>query len=610
MTYQPIENYGIIGDLHTVALVGMNGSIDWLCFPHFDSPSIFASILDEKKGGRFNIHPLEDDVKHKQMYLPDTNVLITRFLSADGVGELTDFMHVEANEKKVKPQQLVRTITAVRGTMQFKMECTPSFNYARDVHQLTISKNKAIFKTPALQIMLNSNCELKQKNQGIYSEFILKEGEKAIFILSNNQDNHEAIPSSLEQEMSSLFRETMDYWRNWIAKCTYTGRWRETVYRSALTLKLLTYNPTGAIIASPTCSLPENIGGERNWDYRFTWIRDAAFTVYGLIRVGFTEEASKFIQWLSNCSGHFNTDGSLPLMYKIDGSRVENEEILNHLEGYMGSGPVRIGNSAANQLQLDIYGELLDSVYLYNKYGSPISYDFWTTLRRLVDYVANNWNKKDEGIWEVRGEKQHFLYSKLMCWVAMDRAVRLANKRSFPAPVDRWIKCRNNIYEDIMEKGWNHEIQAFVQSYDSKTLDAANLLMPLVLFLSPVDPRMVKTLNAINRSPDKGGLVSNSLVYRYNVTDSPDGLAGNEGTFNMCTFWLVETLSRAGRFDKKKLEESRLVFEKMLSYGNHLGLFGEEIGNRGETLGNFPQAFTHLGLISAAFNLDKALNRK
>jgi GH15 family glucan-1,4-alpha-glucosidase len=294
-------------------------------------------------------------------------------------------------------------------------------------------------------------------------------------------------------------------------------------------------------------------------------------------------------------------------MYGIDGRHTLTEEILDHLEGYKGSRPVRVGNGAYNQLQLDIYGELMDSVYLYNKYGSPISYDLWNHLRRLITWVCDNWQRKDEGIWEVRGGQQHFLYSKLMCWVAVDRALRLADKRSFPADRNRWLKVRDQIYEEIMLRGWSAKRQAFVQHYGSESLDAANLIMPLVFFISPTDPRMLKTLDATNCSPENGGLVSNSLVYRYNVKDTTDGLRGEEGTFNICTFWLVEALTRAGRHDRARLDDARFMFEKMLGHANHLGLYAEETGHSGEALGNFPQAFTHLALISAAFNLDRAL---
>ncbi|MGD8530900.1 MAG: glycoside hydrolase family 15 protein, partial [Syntrophobacterales bacterium] len=377
-----------------------------------------------------------------------------------------------------------------------------------------------------------------------------------------------------------------------------------------LALKLLIFEPSGAIVAAPTCSLPETIGGQRNWDYRYTWIRDAAFTLYGLLRIGFTGEAARFMQWLEARCREPNEDGSLQIVYGIEGSHTLTEKTLDHLEGYRGSRPVRIGNGAYDQLQLDIYGELLDSVYLYNKYGSPISYELWIHLRRLINWVCDNWQKKDEGIWEVRGGKQHFLYSKLMCWVALDRALRLADKRSFPADRSRWLKIRDQIYEEIMERGWSSKRNAFVQHYDSQSLDASNLIMPLVFFLSPTDPRMLETLDAILRSPKEGGLVSNSLVYRYNFKDTADGLGVEEGTFNMCTFWLVEALTRAGRVDHAKLDQARLMFEQMLGYANHLGLYAEETGHSGEALGNFPQAFTHLALISAAYNLNRALGRE
>jgi GH15 family glucan-1,4-alpha-glucosidase len=607
MSYQPIENYGIIGNMRSSALVGLNGSIDWFCFPHFDSPSIFAKILDAKKGGHFCLSPSSDNFKKKQFYWPDTNVLITRFLSDEGVVEITDYMPVGEDIKKEEDYRIVRRVKGVHGNVGMKVECKPAFNYARDDHEVVITEKGAAFHSQNLSIGLASTISLDTNKKSAFAEFDLKENSSVVFVL-HKIDSVDCQINYSEERAEKRFRETIQFWRNWVAKSTYKGRWREMVIRSALTLKLLTFEPTGAIVAAPTCSLPEGIGGERNWDYRYTWIRDASFTIYGLIRIGFTEEAKNFMNYIEKICKSLNPDGSMQIMYGIDGRKDLKEETMDHLEGYRQSSPVRIGNGAYNQLQLDIYGELMDSVYLYNKYGSPISYDFWKSLTYLIEWVCKNWKCEDEGIWEVRGGQRHFIYSKMMCWVALDRAIRLADKRSFPSNKIEWQKIRDEIYEEIMVKGWNEEIQAFVQSYDSKTVDASNLLMPLVFFVSPTDPRMIKTLKRILKSPDQGGLVTNSLVYRYNVYENSDGLDGIEGTFNICTFWLVEALTRAGREDQEKLEEARLIFEQMLGYANHVGIFSEEIGIGAEALGNTPQAFTHLALISAAYNLDKSLN--
>ena len=412
-----------------------------------------------------------------------------------------------------------------------------------------------------------------------------------------------------DAESEALLAQTVDYWLNWIAKCNYSGRWREMVHRSALALELLVYEPTGAIVAAPTTSLPERIGGERNWDYRCSWIRDSAFTVYALLRVGLTDEADRFMSWLESlCNQAAQAGGSLQTLYGIDGRDTLKEEILGHWEGYRGSRPVRIGNAAYQQLQMDIYGEMMDAVYLYNKYGSPISFDLWQDLRRLADWVCDNWQSRDNGIWEVRSGPQHFVYSKMMCWVALDRALRLAAKRSFPADIHRWAKTRDRIYEQVLRKGWNPRRGAFVQHYGGTTLDASCLTMPLVFFMSPTDPKMTQTLDAICRPISQGGLLSDGSVYRYDAGEAEDGLRGGEGTFNMCSFWLIEALTRAGRTDPARLGQARLLFEKMLGQANHLGLYSEEAGLRGEALGNFPQAFAHLSLISAAVNLDRVLD--
>ncbi len=605
MPYLPIEEYGLIGNMRTSALVGVNGSIDWFCFPYFDSPSVFGAVLDDRKGGWCKIAPQGNEATPKQYYWPDTNILVTRFLSKQGVGQVIDFMPVGLKATEVGHYGIIRRVQAIRGNMTFRLECFPAFNYARDPHTTTLTSEGACFEAPGLSLWLGSTISLQQEGNGVVAEFAIQEGHELTFSLQQVERIEACRGAISEDQADKLFRQTVAYWRQWLSQCTYRGRWREMVQRSALTLKLLTFEPTGAIVAAPTCSLPEGIGGERNWDYRYTWIRDAAFTIYALLRIGFTEEAEKFMHWLEARCHELNPDGSLQIMYGIDGRHELHEETLSHLDGYKSSRPVRVGNGAYDQLQLDIYGELLDSVYLYNKYGSPISYDLWNHLRRLVNWVCDNWMRPDEGVWEVRGSQQHFLYSKLMCWVAVDRGLRLADKRSFPADRDRWLKVRDTIYEEIMEKGWNETRNAFVQRYGSDALDAANLMMPLVFFVSPTDPRMLRTLEAINQSPEKGGLVANALVHRYNVNETEDGLRGEEGTFNICTFWLVEALTRAGRVD-----EARLTFEQMLGYANHVGLYAEETGHHGEGLGNFPQAFTHLALISAAFNLDRVLGSR
>jgi GH15 family glucan-1,4-alpha-glucosidase len=606
VAYQPIENHGVIGNMRTAALVGMDGSIDWYCFPAFDSPSVFGALLDDEKGGRFSIAPATEHVAKKQFYWPDTNVLVTRFLAEQGVGQITDFMPVV---KKDDPgfEWLVRRVSVSRGTMRFRAVCRPAFNYARSPHRVERTEGGARFQSDGLTLELSTEAPVHVQDGSVMSEFSLQEGDAVSFVL-RPADGAGGGGHVTDAEAEALFERTVEFWRRWLSACTYTGRWREMVHRSALALKLLTYEPTGAMVAAVTCSLPEDLGGARNWDYRYMWIRDAAFTMYALMRIGFVEEAGNFMKWLDERCRQLPPDGSLQLMYRIDGRPVESEDILDHLEGYRGSRPVRVGNAAFRQLQLDIYGELMDSVYLYNKYGSPISNDLWQDLRRLTNWVCDHWQETDEGIWEVRGGRRHFVYSKLMCWVAVDRALRLSSKRSFPSDWQRWTTVRDGIYADIMTNGWSEERQSFVQSYGSSSLDAATLMMPLVFFVSPTDPRMISTIEAINRSPSQGGLVSNSLVYRYDVARAPDRIPGDEGTFNICTFWLVEALVRAaGRTNRRRVRDARLIFEQMLGYANHLGLYAEETGPTGEHLGNFPQAFTHLGLISAATNLDRAL---
>jgi GH15 family glucan-1,4-alpha-glucosidase len=612
MGYQPIENYGIIGNMRTAALVGMNGSIDWYCSPYFDSPSVFGAILDDEKGGRFQIVPMAERVKSRQFYWPSTNILVTRFLHEDGIAELEDFMPVGLPPESKWYHHLYRRIRCVRGTVKIRMVCKPAFDYGRAAHEVKLHPHGATFVAGKQSLHLCCGETLRRGEDGsVVAELVLEEGKSQVFTVSDEQAGGDAPCPASEQEGEELFQQTVKFWHRWLSKCTYRGRWRERVERSALVLKLLTFEPTGAIIAAPTTSLPEVIGGTRNWDYRYTWLRDAAFTVYAFVRIGFTEEAAGFVSWIQNYGAkHTPAAEKIPAMFSIYGNAELPEQELQHWEGYKKSGPVRIGNAAYKQFQSDIYGEVLDSLYLYNKYVLPIGYDFWTRIRHRLDWVCEKWKEPDEGIWEMRNRQEHFVYSKLMNWVALDRGVRLADKRSLPSDRDKWIRERDKIYEEVMTKGWNEKRRAFTQFYGSEDLDASVLIMPLVFFMTPSDPRMLSTLKAIMKSPKEGGLVSDGFVYRYPPEPRIDGLPGEEGTFNMCSFWLVEAMTRAGMADPEMLDQARLLFERMLGYSNHLGLYAEQTSSQGEQLGNFPQAFTHLALISAAFNLDRNLDGK
>jgi GH15 family glucan-1,4-alpha-glucosidase len=603
--YLPIAEHGVVGDLHTVALVGSNGTIDWFCCPTFDSPSVFGAILDREKGGHFAIEPVDVGWTSKQLYLPDTNILITRFLSDDGVGEIEDFMPPRRENGAIHRQRLVRRVQVVRGSVRFQVSVEPRFDYGRADHSVELGEDCATFRSLDLELVLNTKVLLTRTERGVVGEFELEEGESVAFVLEHVPAGFTSAPCNLD-EIDSLYEHSIAYWRSWLAQSKYQGRWRETVNRSALALKLMTYEPTGAIVAAPTASLPEQMGGSRNWDYRYTWIRDSTFSLAALLRLGFTREATAFYQWLGAIWEETKAEGpaALKLMYGIDGRPDLPEIELDHLEGYRGSAPVRIGNDAADQLQLDVPGEFILSVYIHEKNslknGGPlVPWEGWAGITAVIDWVCEVWEEPDEGIWETRGGRQRFTYSRLMCWVAIDRAIRIAEHRAFPADIERWRATRDEIYRRIMERCWNDELQAFVQYEGSDVLDASLLIMPLVHFIAPTDERWLSTLDAMGER-----LVTDSLVYRYDPKASPDGLEGDEGTFSMCSFWYVECLAKAGRLD-----EARLAFEKMLTYSNHVGLYSEEVAVNGELLGNFPQAFTHLALINAAVTLDKALGR-
>lgn len=735
--YIPISDHGLIGNLRTAALVSLDGSIESYCVPNFDSPSVFARILDKDKGGHFSITPTVP-FSTKQNYLPSSNVLQTKFMNEKGVVSVTDFLPrprvssstslSPSTDTKPLLQWLIRRVEVIRGSVPLRVECAPAFNYGRDPHKTTIAeddsapitergKKKVLFESKSLVLDLRYVVDATQDSVepprpvtftlldfsskghlglAAYSDLTLTEGQVVTFVLripetpvpkaplpppvehihthtvgsrqgvpptvanvpkgegeqgnrrshddvaGGDQETHTAggelaslklddsyfVPASLlstldggkrsvsdpilsKELVNSILVSTNKYWNGWIGQSTYTGSWKEAVHRSALALKLLIYEPTGAVVASPTFSLPEYIGGTRNWDYRFTWIRDSSFTLYALIRLGFTKEADAYLEFIFERLRDKNEDGSLQIMYSIHGGKDLEELELDHLDGHKGSKPVRIGNGAADHVQLDIYGELMDCIYLGQKYGKPLAYDDWVLVRELVDFVVAHRNDPDLSIWEVRNKKRHFTYSKTLLWVAIDRGLRLADKRSLPCPKRLvWLEARDSLYEDIMHKAWNNEGKFFGQSYEEKeVLDSAVLIMPLVFFMQASDPRFRSTLKAILKTPERGGLTANNLVFRYDVTKSDDGVGGEEGTFCLCTLWCVEALTRAGEYDRSLLPRAVSMFEDFLLYLNHVGLCTEEISESGEGLGNAVQGFTHVTLISAAYNLSRTLGK-
>ena len=705
-----IGDHGIVGNMRTLALISTAAQVDFMCYPSFDSPTVFAALLDAERGGAFAITPLLQTPRVRQMYLPETNVLLTRFMSEEGVVEIVDFMPLNTGrhdgnhapsagaplEGNGVPQfaeanQLVRLVSIIRGTIGFDLYCAPRFNYARTRHEVTQDNHGDVLFSPCYDdtsaataaatsdaeegpaqdqvrqppLRLSASVPLSIVDGDARAHFTLSEGTRVAFVLGADNDGigHDAssaiaraiyspevdinaalaMPSSAEatackrssdsretprvggkrdetpgktpaapssdddadwvspgrQTLSAIepcLQATIAGWRAWSDRATYRGRYREMVNRSALLLKLLSSRDHGAIIAAGTFGLPETTEGHRRWDYRYTWIRDAAFSVYALIRLGHVDEADAFARWMNRRVDHPDFDGRLKVVYGVAGDCPAEEVELPSLADGHAQQPPLIGNAAADQLQLDIYGALMDALYLDNKYGTPISYDGWRNVTKMIEYVVAHWRDSDAGIWEFRPGNQPLLHSRLMCWVAVDRALRLSHKRSLPAPVERWTAVRGEIYEDIFTNFWNADLKAFVQSRGGDRLDAAALMMPLVKFISPKDPRWLSTLDAIGRE-----LVVDPLVYRY-PPDGGDGLDGSEGSFLACSFWYAEALARAGRVD-----EGRLIFEKTLGYANHLGLYSEELSAAGEPLGNFPQCLPHLALISAAYELDRNL---
>ncbi|KAI5453257.1 hypothetical protein NCC49_006280 [Naganishia albida] len=676
-----IQDHALIGNLKTAALISLDGSIESMCIPYFDSPSVFARILDADKGGHFSVTPTFN-FRTKQMYKPNSNVLTTKFLNDTGIGLLTDFLIPSEASKAMGHGKsidwLVRKVDVIRGKVPWRVECAPAFNYCRDKHETKIVEDdtvlgdhhgeKALFTSPDLCLDLRYYVDTHDEavpgprislsvtdmsdrgllGPAVTSDFELEEGQCVIFIMRQYRDQAKNYKSQAHAEaakpsqekadrmnvdmetllagvtqlrpdgdpivnrdlLKGLRNETTNFWQKWIGKSKYKGRWREAVHRSALTLKMLVFEETGAIVAAPTFSLPEHIGGERNWDYRFTWVRDTAFTLYALIRLGFTEEADAYMNFILARLKDRNSDGSLQIVYTIHGGKDLPEEELPHLTGHKNSRPVRIGNGAVDHLQLDIYGELMDAIYLAQKFSKPLSWESWVAVRQVVDYVCTVWDQPDLSIWEVRGRERNFVYSKVMMWVAIDRGLRLAEKRNLPCPNRaKWFETRDQLYEEIQTKGWNAEKGFYCQSYEDKdVLDSAVLIMPLVFFTSAADPRFESTLNHILKTPERGGLTANNSVFRYDFEKADDGMDSEEGAFSLCTLWAIEALTRVGAYGKPEyLKRAVTMFEDFLGYANHVQLMSEEISRGGEGLGNTPQGFSHVQLISSAYNLDRVI---
>ncbi|HEY9368045.1 glycoside hydrolase family 15 protein [Streptomyces sp.] len=602
--YPLIADHGLVGDLQTAALISDEGVVDWFAAPRFDSPGIFSALLDHDRGGYFRLSVDAPDVTVKQLYYPDTALLVTRFMSPDGVGELLDWMPPDRSAHASDQHTILRIMRCTRGNVRFTLECRPRFGFGGNPHETRVEGRTATFRAPDVCAFLQSNIPLEQDGPyDVRGHLDVAEGGMAgaSFTVAGPDTPVPPLPDA--HEIEKALWDAVDFWQNWVRTTRYRGRWPDMVHRSAITLKLLTYLPTGAPIAAATLGLPEQVGGERNWDYRYTWIRDGSLAVRALLDLGFAEEAAAFTSWLTDrvterSSAPAAGGRPLQIMYRVDGDPWLPEEILENFEGYRGSYPVRVGNGAADQVQLDVYGEAMYALGQGERLNAQPTYRDWKALSGMIDWLATSWDRPDEGIWETRGGQQDFTYSRVMSWVAFDRGLRLAETFGRPASLDVWRAARDEIFAQVMHRGWSKSRSALIQYFGGDVLDASLLLIPRAGILSPTDPLWLSTLDAIERD-----LVKDSLVYRYDPSASPDGLRGAEGTFSLCTFLYVDALARAGR-----VRQARFIFEKMLTYANHVGLFAEEIGPNGEQLGNFPQAFTHLSLIMAATTLDEALD--
>ncbi|MBD3328824.1 glycoside hydrolase family 15 protein [Candidatus Peregrinibacteria bacterium] len=603
--YLKINDYGIIGDLVTVALIGKNGSIDWYCMPHINSPSAFAGLLDKDKGGHFSIRPSKK-YSSKQQYIQHTNILETRFKTMSGNLCLTDFMPVKHVGRLYENQfpTLIRKVTCTKGNMEIDVDFMPRFDYARAKTVLKETEKGILAENHHEKLYLYCAKKPDIKDNRAHSKIQMKQGQTIWFVLQYNDDRYLD-----EERCHNAFRTTEAFWKGWVNDCDvcqietglFRSHWKNIIIRSGLVLKLLIQDMTGAICAAATTSLPETIGGERNWDYRFNWIRDASFTVRALYKLGYVNEARKNLEWFMHiCTENVNPE-KIQIMYGLNGEEELKEETLDHLSGYMDSSPVRIGNGAAKQKQWDIYGELVNVFYETRRFGIDISDKEWKFLCRIVDHVSKIWNQKDAGIWEVRGKYQHFVHSKLMCWVAVDRALKMSKKLGKKCPRKKWEKVRDEIKSSILTKGYNKKIGSFTQAYNSDIIDATSLMIPLMKLLPFDDYRIQNTINTVLKKL----CTKDGLVYRYeHQTD--DGLRGKEGAFLLCSFWLIDVLAYSGRVD-----EAKSILLRVLDFASPTGLLAEEVDPKtGESLGNYPQAYSHIGLINSALYIEKAKQHK
>jgi len=595
VAYKAISDYGLIGDMHSAALVGLDGSIDWACMPRFDSPSVFAAILDERKGGSFQIAPM-GPYESTQRYLPDTNVLETTFTTPTGRVTLTDFMPTSPSRSHV-PHEIHRIVACEEGSVALRGVFQPRFDYARAATRLELLPHGVVASNGSETLALSVNVPVTVNGDAAESRFTLDRGESATFVASYGR----AAPMIVGVGRSARRLEhTKAMWARMVADLDYEGLWRDEVVRSFLVLHLLMYAPTGAIVAAPTTSLPESIGGERNWDYRYCWLRDAAFTLGVLFRIGDMDDARHFLNWLITMCADCVMTGKIQALYGIAEDSGLEEETLDHLEGYRGSQPVRIGNGAAEQLQLDIFGEVNLSINTYRRYGGYISSEVWSIVHNFAEMACRFWRLPDRSIWEVRGHERHFTYSKAMCWAALDNAIEIGAATGYEGDFARWRRVADEIKAEVLAKGWNEAKQAFVQSYDSDVMDASSLILTWTNLLPPDDPRIQSTIARTVQELGHGPFVN-----RYKVEEADDGLQGEEGALTMLSFWLIGGLMSSGQVQKAKA-----LFEEMLGYANHLGLFSEMIDPvTKEALGNFPQAFSHIGLIHTARNLTAALSQ-